>query len=401
MTHIKIFTKDNYPYGGASANFVRNLARSLALNEDIDLEVIIPRGNFFANSTDILTSRTGVSEGVRYRYLGFKTHPKNISGAVLDNLFSNFFPFVFLLSQFFRKKTDVVIVYNTSLSWFLQFLLFRWISGRKLIVILPEFYKKPVKSWSAQGFKWKDFYIGLKFLSVKADKVIALTTFMRRFISDQGFEEKNIFVLPNVTDVSFFKTQDIPPYRPGEFTIGYCGTPTFKDGIDDLLISFAELCKTRNDVHLLIIGDATFGKSLIPELTLKAEQLGINKMVSFTGLVSLNEVVGYLNACQILTLTRPAGIFAQAGFPTKLGEYFACGKPVLVTAVGDIPEYFINKKHAIIVQPGDIEQIASGFRELIDNKALVNFITMNAEKWLIENLDFRSLSGKLNEFIKS
>lgn len=399
--HIKIFTKDNYPYGGASANFVRNMARSLALNEDINLEVIIPRGNFFANNKDVPTESKGIAEGVPYKFLGFKSHPTNLPGAALDNLFSNFLPFFFLLSQFFRKKADVIIVYNTSLSWFLQFLFFKWITGKKLIVILPEFYRKPTKSWSAQGLKWKDFYLGLKFLSRKADKIIALTTFMKRFISELGFEEKNILVLPNVTDVSYFKKQNSSPFREGKFTIGYCGTPTYKDGIDDLLAGFAELCKIRSDVHLLIIGDATFGKTLVPELTNKTEQLGIINQVSFTGLVTLNEVAGYLNACQILALTRPAGIFAEAGFPTKLGEYFACGKPVLITAVGDIPYYFINKEHAIIVQPGDIEGISSGFNELIDNKSLADSITENAEKWLLKNLDFQSLSGKLHNFIKS
>jgi glycosyltransferase involved in cell wall biosynthesis len=314
---------------------------------------------------------------------------------------SNFIPFFYLIGQIFRKKADVVIVYNTSLSWTLPFLLVKWLTGKELIIILPEFYKKPEKILSAKGLKWINFYAGLKFLSKYADKLITLTTFMKNFMLKQGFEESKILILPNVTDSSYFKAQVKTTFKEEKTTIGYCGTPNYKDGIDDLIKSFGALCKLRNDVHLLIIGDAAFGKSLVPQLKLKVEELNIANQVTFTGLVTGKEVAGYLNACQILALTRPAGIFAEAGFPTKLGEYFACEKPVLVTAVGDIPYYFKNREHALIVQPGNIEEITAGFTELIDNQVLANKLTKNASNWLRENLDFQSLSVKLGNFIKS
>ena len=80
-----------------------------------------------------------------------------------------------------------------------------------------------------------------------------------------------------------------------------------------------------------MIGDATFGKSIIPSLKEECEKLGIAGKVFFTGLVESPKVNKYLSECRILAITRPATLQTKAGFPTELGEYFATGKPVLAT----------------------------------------------------------------------
>ena len=61
-----------------------------------------------------------------------------------------------------------------------------------------------------------------------------------------------------------------------------------------------------------------------------------------------------------MTLIRPNGVFAEAVL-TKIGEYFACKKPVGVTNVGDISTYFKNEEHVIIVEPENIKSIVNGF----------------------------------------
>lgn len=210
---------------------------------------------------------------------------------------------------------------------------------------------------------------------------------------------KNIYVLPNLTEPEVFYTNDVSKYRQDDITIGYCGTPTRKDGVLDLLESFAMLCQKTKKVHLLIIGDVVSGISVIPSLEERAKILGISDKVSFTGLVPHSKIPHLLNSCQILALTRPNGVSAEAGFPSKLGEYFACRKPVLVTKVGDIPKYFVSGEHAIIVEPGDIFGIAKGFQEIIENNELASKIAANGYLWMSNNIDFKKASHMLNQFI--
>ena len=208
-------------------------------------------------------------------------------------------------------------------------------------------------------------------------------------------------VLPNLMDPEVFDIKDVKPFMEGVVTIGYTGTPTRKDGATDLIESFSLLHKKCAQTHLLIVGDVTGGRSVIPELKRQAEELQIINNITFTGLVPFTKIPELLNSCQILALTRPSGVFAEAGFPTKLGEYFACKKPVLMTRVGDISTYFNNEEHLLIVNPDDIVDIANGFKKIIDSPQLSANMVENAFNWMKENLNYRTVNKNIAVFIEN
>jgi glycosyltransferase involved in cell wall biosynthesis len=255
-----------------------------------------------------------------------------------------------------------------------------------------------MKKFSLAQLKWLNFYFGMTYLVQYADKFIVLSDFIKNYLISKNIREENILILPNITDPEIFNVQNVKEHIKGKITIGYSGTPTRKDGVVYLIESFAVLTKKYPDTHLLIIGDVINGNSIIPGLKENAANLGIADKVTFTGLVPFKDVPRQLNSCQILALTRPSGVFAEAGFPTKLGEYFACRKPILVTSVGDINKYFVNGVHAVIVKPEDIDSIVDGFESLILNEHLRQQIAINAYNWLQENLNYRTLSAKINNF---
>ena len=201
-------------------------------------------------------------------------------------------------------------------------------------------------------------------------------------------------------DLKIFDLPNTKPFIKDVITIGYTGTPSRKDGVLDLIESFAILNKKYTNIHLLIIGDSVnVNNSFIPKLNERALELGISTKITFTGLVSFSEIPRFLNSCQILGLTRPNGVFAEAGFPTKLGEYFACRKPVLITTFGDIPIYFKNEEHVIMVNCEDIDSIVKGFEKLINDSKLCQKISTNAYNWMESNLYYKNISSNLSGFI--
>jgi glycosyltransferase involved in cell wall biosynthesis len=396
MNFIKIVSYDNFPFGGAPANYVRYFALSLAQVPDNNVEVLMPKGNYGNNINEY---RTGTIENITFRHLALKKHPTFILGKIFDTCLSIFSPITYLLKKKFRKELDILIVYNTTLGKMLLFLFLKRLLSTKLIVILPEFYEKPQKTLSLKFVNWINFYLGINYLTRYADRFIVLTDHLKNFLIKKNVSADNIFILPNITDPRIFDLKKSTEFIGGKITIGYCGTPTRKDGVIDLIESFAKLTKNRNNLHLLIIGDTVYGDSVIPILRTRTRELKIEESVTFTGLVPYSEIPSLLNSCQILALTRPSGVFAEAGFPTKLGEYFACKKPVLVTAVGDIKKHFTNKKHLIIAEPDNIESIADGFETLISDRSLRELLPLNAYDWLEENLNYRTISSKINLFI--
>jgi glycosyltransferase involved in cell wall biosynthesis len=233
-----------------------------------------------------------------------------------------------------------------------------------------------------------------------ADKFIVFSNYLKEYLSNRLKSSKDILIMPNLTDPKRFEINDIKPFKPNKITIGYVGTPTQKDGVLDLIKSFSIINNKYPNTHLLIIGDITNGDTIVPGLKKYASENGVkDDCITFTGLQSHRVVPQLLLSCQILALTRPKGIAAEAGFPTKLGEYLSCRKPVLITKVGDIPNYFKNEEHVILVEPENIESITHGFETIIINKKLSDELGLNGYKWMDENLNYVTQSKKISEFI--
>lgn len=395
-----VLITSRFPYGGASANLLRYFTLALAI-QNSDVEVIIPTGCYYGNKIDVNKNRYGKIESVKYRHLGFINHPKNYFGKLLDNILGLILPFFFLLNKSNKKELDIIVVYNPTMFSMVSYLITKFLLRKKLLVILPEFFEKPkLKLFSLSLLNWYSFYISIKYLVRYADKFIVLSSYLKQYLTTMLKTSKDILIMPNLTDPKRFELNDIKPFRPNKITIGYIGTPTKKDGVLDLIKSFGILNNKYRDTHLLIIGDITNGNSIVQDLKIYALENGVHEdCITFTGLQSHTHIPQLLLSCQILALTRPNGIFAEAGFPTKLGEYFSCKKPVLITKVGDIPKYFKNKEHVIIVEPENIESIVNGFETIINDNKLSIKLGHNGYKWMDENLSYINQSKRIAEFI--
>lgn len=394
--YISIVTYGNFPNGGASANFLQNFARSLNLDKSTNIEVVIPSGFYYGTQRNII--RNGVVNGINYKYLGYKNHPKNYLGKFLDNVISPFLLFFYLLVRYFRNELDTIILYGINIRISSPLIFLKLSLNIKSIVILPEFYEKPKKLIAR--LKWYNFYIGISYLMKQFDGAIVFSTYLKNIVDTNSKGKAKTFILPNAMDPSVFSLSNVSPFKNSLITIGYTGTPTRKDGATDLIKSFNLLHKKFSKTHLLIIGDITNGNSVLPELKKLANELGVIDNITFTGLVPYSEIPKLLSSCQILALTRPNGVFAEAGFPTKLGEYFACRKPVVVTNVGDIGKYFISGKHVVLVEPENIEDIALGFEKLILSDELQQKLSDNAYIWMNDHLNYRNISKTINNFLK-
>ena len=118
--------------------------------------------------------------------------------------------------------------------------------------------------------------------------------------------------------------------------IAYCGAVSYdKDGVNILVEAFSKFHRTHQDYRLYIIGKG-IDHNVINKLKWLAQKEEVEDAVVFTGSIPPSEMPQMLYDASILALSRPDNLQAQNGFPTKLGEYLATGKPVVVTGVGEI-----------------------------------------------------------------
>lgn len=393
--NIKIITFGNFPYGRASANYLRNL--SFVISQKHNVEVLLPVGYNYGDVKNKSTTRKNTINKVKYRHLGYIHRPNHFFGKFIDSVWGKVRLYSSIIFTGIKRKTDIVVIYNINFFSRLLILLICKTFKVRTVVILSEFYPKP-KQIGINLLKWYNFYLGIKYLSKYFDGVIALTNYLSQYVRDNRFKGK-LLLLPNIVNPNEFNL-NTSPYLKCKITIGYTGTPTKKDGIDELLKSFAIVNKKQSKTHLLIIGD-TPKKSVLAALQEKANQLQIGSNVSFTGLVSSSEVPFLLNSCDILMLIRPNNIQSEAGFPTKLGEYMACKKPVISSSVGDMKEYFINKNIVYLVEPENIDSISRGLEDLILDKNKRDLIGNAGYNWMLDNLSISGVSKKTHDFIAS
>jgi len=401
---IVILTSENFPYGSPGANYLRNLSSGLQLNSNYLIEVWLQSGNS-RPYIGFQNQRVNSINNVHYRFLGgYALRPRSTIGKFYNDVLGLFGPLMRIIKE--RRSINKIIVYNSSaLSVVFSLLLCR-LMNIQTIKIIPEWYEKSsvLTSWK-KYFKWWDFIFGMKVLNFHFDKLIVLSSYLKNFYISQGYPTRQLYVLPNLVNLDEFSslvgTNSVVNERNDRVVIGYSGAPVRKDGILDLLQAFGLLVKEHSNVELLVIGDISQTATAIPYLRAKADELGImESQIRFTGLVDFMEVPGLLNSCDILVLARPSGQFAEAGFPTKLGEYLACKKPVVVTKVGDIPKYFEDKVNAILVEPDNSVSICKGINFLIENSDIAKVIGLRGFDWVNLNLEYKIATIPVVDFIE-
>jgi glycosyltransferase involved in cell wall biosynthesis len=122
------------------------------------------------------------------------------------------------------------------------------------------------------------------------------------------------------------------------------------------------LSKLPADVRLRMIGDGNERRACMDA----AEALGIADRVEMTGALPRGEALRRLAECDVLlsphTPLRGQPFF---GSPTKIFEFMALGKPIVVSRLGQLGELFEDGVTARTVTPGDVDELADAVMDVL------------------------------------
>lgn len=396
-SRIILFTSANFPRGSAAANFLNLFCKGVSYSGG-QIEVFLLKGYFLAGRKTNDSKSNYTEYGVKFTYLSFINRSSNNLIKIASD-FKTFFSLFYLLGSIFRYRKGITIfTYNNEIQNSFLINIFCLITGMRLVSFVPEFYD--ISEFSGGFFRkmrWYGFLINFRFINMLSNKLIVFSTYLRDLYEEIGFPSKRIMVQPNLTDFDFWGVMG----NNSMYTLGYSGTPYKKDGIEDLLNSLSLLKKKGYDLNLVIIGDVVNEKSKIPVLRSYCEKLGIEENVVFTGLLPLEGVRDLLAKCKILVITRPLSVQTKAGFPTKIGEYFACGKTVLSTKVGDVGRYFNDGKEIVFAEPGNPESISEKIEWILQNPLACSEIALNGYKQAKSLLDYKTMVPEMLRFAGS
>lgn len=178
----------------------------------------------------------------------------------------------------------------------------------------------------------------------------------------EGLSE--IPVTPFGIDLNLFKPQPTKSiFKPDDIVIGTVKTLDEKYGIEYLIRAFRLVCDRHPalPLKLLIVGGGRLEsqlKTLVNELTLQDRTV-------FTGRVPYDKVPFYHNM-----LSVSVSVSNSESFGVAIIEASACGKPVIVSNVGGLPEVVEDGVTGIVVPPRDPEATADAIEKLVMDDSL-------------------------------
>jgi len=173
--------------------------------------------------------------------------------------------------------------------------------------------------------------------------------------------------LPTITIIPFGIDLESFPYanRPQSKTvrIGIAKGLRPKYGVDILIRAFAGILQVRPDVELHVAGRGSFEESYGSLL----DKLNLRSKVKFLGLLPHERIPQFLSDIDIFAMPS---ISDGESFGVAALEASATGLPVVATKVGGVPEVVIDGETGILVERGNVEELAQAILRLIQQPEL-------------------------------
>lgn len=174
-----------------------------------------------------------------------------------------------------------------------------------------------------------------------------------------------------------------------------------KDGVDILIEGFHRIANDFPKHSLYLVGPWQPDTSGHMK---QIEDLGLTSRVFWMKTYPRDTIPAIICNADLLVLPRPDSKQAQGGFPTKLGEYLATGKPVCATTVGEIPDYLADNESVFFAQPGSVDSFADAMRRALVDRVVAAEIGENgrivAEREFNASIQAKKLNAFFEQLIK-
>jgi glycosyltransferase involved in cell wall biosynthesis len=199
-----------------------------------------------------------------------------------------------------------------------------------------------------------------------SDKIIAVSKAVRDQALLLGAEPGTVAVIPNGVDLCEFKPGGEGPLM-GPKRIACVGRLVPNKGTQFLVEAAPLILASHPDVEFVIVGEGPLKEHLVH----MAERLGVRHAFQFRGTV--HSVADVLRGCYLLV--RPS---LTEGMPLTVLEAMACGLPVVASRVSGTPEVVLDGETGLLVEAGNVGQLAQAIKRLLGDESYAMKIGQNA-----------------------
>ena len=228
-------------------------------------------------------------------------------------------------------------------------------------------------------------YAGLDRLALRSfDKVIVVSDAVADVLRRWGVAAEKVALIPNGVDLDRFRSavpklrDEIGVNRP---LVGFVGRLVPEKGGALLMRAAQQVLAVYPNATFVLVGEGPAHqewKALVGEL-------GIGKQVVFAGVRDdMSEVYASFDMVVLPSLIE--------ALPMCLLEAMAAGKPVIATCVGAVPRLVVDAQTGLLIEPGDLNALATAIIRLLGNPDLACQLGQNGRAHVAQHFSAEAMA---------
>jgi colanic acid biosynthesis glycosyl transferase WcaI len=285
-------------------------------------------------------------------------------------------------------RTDVVIGTSPQLLCALAGWWLAWCKRIPFVFEIRDLWPESLAAVGASSEgKWLHRLLGALagFLYRRSDRLVVVTpAFEDHLTRYWNVPQAKISIVENGVETDIFRPQATAAELRKQlrleqrFVICYIGTIGNAHGLETLIDAAEELQATLPCATFLLIGEGA-EKARIVKL---ATGRGLNN-IQFFAQQPRERIPIYISAADVcLVMLRKSELFKTV-IPTKLLEYMACERPVIVAVDGHSRQIIEESGAGIFIEPGDSRALANAILESEREPALRRTMGASGRRYII------------------
>lgn len=196
----------------------------------------------------------------------------------------------------------------------------------------------------------------------KASFVLTVSDDLRKRLMQWGVRPEKCQTILNGCDSDIFKPASRETARielnidPRTELVVFIGRFVPLKGLRELFEAAAALSKSRPHLQIVCIGEGPMDR----DLRSRAAQADLHGRIKFVAGANPHEIARWLAASNVSCLPSHS-----EGCPNVVIEALSCGRPVVASNVGGVPE-LVNSRCGILVPSADVKKLAQGLAQALD-----------------------------------
>ena len=235
-----------------------------------------------------------------------------------------------------------------------------------------------------------------------ATKILPIIPDLQRYAIETGAKNSDVDIFPLGINKNLFKKLPRNKELSKELGINendkvilFIGTLFEFSGLKKIIENYEQILNLNKNTKFLIIG----GGFLFNELKSLIKKYKLETHVKMTGFLPQQILSEYISLANICIQPFEINYTTNRILPSKILEYFACGKCVLSTPLAGTVEILPNESFGIVYSTED--NFVNKLNELLSDEIKLNELGKNGYDYVIKNHDWAILSKKIVEKFKS